>query len=64
MKIKIKNGDYLIYKGNILYKDDDFYISDSLIYDETLVIPRKEKQYDSIKELPEYIRDRTLREVI
>jgi len=64
MKIKIVNRDYLVFEGNVLYKDDHFYVYSSLIYDNILVISRKDKEYGSMEELPEYIRDIALREVI
>ena len=53
-----------MFKQNILYKDDDFFVYKPLIYEELLVIPRGEKFYDNVKELPKYIKEIIIKEKI
>ncbi len=67
MKVEIINEerDYFLFKESILYEDDSFYIYSPLIWNNIIqVIPRKEEKYRKIEELPEYIRDIILKEVM
>lgn len=64
MKATIKNRGFLMYSENILHRDEDFLIYRTLVSDRICIIPRKEKRYNNIGELPEYVKDIIIREEI
>ena len=65
MKIKIENTPFetKVFKEEVVYSDDKFLVYEYFDDDIVSIVPKGERTY-SIDELPTYIRDIAIKEVI